>query len=154
LTSFFAFAVTATVGSRDKTEQFVLAATLEGAPEDRAARVLHALLDDPAKVLRFLRMLLSVDGFDAAEILDEIDDGTESAGTRATSAATDEGPLFESLLRTLDRDPERIEEVERLVLELRATEEGAHLLPPRFDEVWTPLLAAYRAIKPASKGAP
>ena len=69
LTAFFAFELTALFDGRTKKSVFVLRVPLLGVPEDRSARVLHALLDDPNKVLRFLKMLLAADGTAAMDLL-------------------------------------------------------------------------------------
>jgi hypothetical protein len=154
LTSFFAFEITATIGQRIERCDFVVRVALEGAPEDRSARVIHSLLDDPAKVMRFLRLLLSLDAFEALDLLDP--ESTDGTGSSPGTAGTDDTvPLFESLVRTLDRDPDRLLEVERLVRELRATEDGARLLPATFDELWVPLWSAYQSLpRSARSGRP
>jgi hypothetical protein len=152
LTSFFAFELTARVGQRVERCEFVVRVALEGAPDDRYARVIHALLNDPAKVMQFLRLLLSLDAFEALELLDPgSSEGTSSS--RRPAGADDTVPLFESLLRTLERDPDRLLEVQRLVTELRRTEDGARLLPPTFDEIWTPLWAAYQSLPRSGRSA-
>lgn len=126
LTAFFTFELRATDGSEVETCEFVVKVALEGAPEDRQARVLHALLDDPAKVLRFLRLLLSLDAFEALELLEP--STTEATSSKSRPSADDAVPLFESLVRTLDREPARLLEVDRVVRELRTSEKGAKLL--------------------------
>ena len=147
LTAFFAFEVTARASNRVERCTFVVRVTLVGAPEDRSAHVLRALLDDPAKVLRFLRMLLSLDAFEALELLDPTEDDLRDTGRGATAAGAEAVPLFESLVRTLEREPDRLGEVKRLVDELRATQDGQKLLPPDFDRVWEPLWAAYESLE-------
>ncbi len=152
LTSFFAFELTARVGQRVERCEFVVRVALEGAPEDRYARVIRSLLDDPAKVMQFLRLLLSLDAFEALELLDpESPDGATSS--RRGTGVDDGVPLFESLLRTLEREPDRLLEVDRLVTELRRTEDGARLLPATFDEIWVPLWAAYQALPRSARSA-
>jgi hypothetical protein len=145
LTSFFAFEITASIGQRVERCEFVVRVALEGAPEDRSARVLHSLLDDPAKVMRFLRLLLSLDAFEALDLL-ESESGDAAGASTGPPGIGDAVPLFESLVRTLDRDPERLLEVDRLVRELRATEAGGRLLPAAFDELWVPLWSAYQSL--------
>lgn len=152
LTAFFAFEIAATAGARVERCTFVVRVPLVGAPEDRNARVLHSLLDDPAKVLRFLRMLLSLDAFEALEVLDPEDEhDTDGAENGAGAGASSYVPLFESLVRTLEREPARLVEVDRLVRELRRTPEGAKLLPPDFERVWTPLWAAFQSLEKGRK---
>lgn len=149
LTAFFAFDVTVRGGSRVEHSVFVVRVRLVNPPEDRIARVLHGLLDDPAKVLRFLRLLLAQD---PSQILDELDDDLEADGQgpatkRGTASANgDVAPLFESLVRTLARDPQRLQEVQRFVQELQGTAAGKSTLPADFDDVWTPLWATYQSM--------
>ena len=151
LTAFFAFEITAKAGARVDRSTFVVTARLEGAPADRSARVLHSLLDDPAKVMRFLQMLLAADGFDSG--LDILLDPAAAATSADGPQGRDElVPLFESLVRTLDREPQRLVEVERLLRELRSTPEGRELLPKNFDEVWSPLWAAYQTLPRSGRG--
>jgi hypothetical protein len=47
--------------------------------------------------------------------------------------------LFESLLRALDRDPERIDQVAQLIEDLCQTPEGRRLVPPRVEEILHPI---------------
>ena len=133
ITSFVAFEVT--VGQR--SEVFVLNLPLTGAPPDRRERLLHAFLKDRKRVMRFLFFLLA----DDAELADAI--GTASAGTGGQGtgeAARSNGGLLESLLRTLNRSPARLDAVARLVADLRKQPDGDELYPD-FDEVWDPIWA-------------
>jgi hypothetical protein len=150
LTSFFAFEITATIGPRVQRREFVVGIALEGLREDRSARVLRSLLDDPGKVMRFLRLLLSLDAFEALDLLEpESLDG--AAPSPDAAGAEDNVPLFESLVRTLDRDPDRLLEVERVVRELGARGFSPRLLPDTFDQLWGPLWSAYRSLSPSAR---
>jgi hypothetical protein len=146
LTAFFAFEITATSAPRTERCTFVVRVPLVGVPEDRNARVLHALLDDPGKVLRFLQMVLSIDACAALELIDPMDDGGTERDPKGSAGGGDAVPLFESLVRALEREPDRLVEVDRLVCELRATAQGAQLLPADFDLIWGPLWAAYQSL--------
>jgi hypothetical protein len=144
LTAFFAFEVVAAVGEESCTETFVMHAPLEGAPADRQARVLQGLLDDPAKVLRFLRMLLATDAFEALSAFD--DQGGPGERGRPGSSSGEIGhdvPLLEALMRAFDRDPQRLVGVERLIRELSSTPDGAALLPDELARVWGPIWSAH-----------
>lgn len=144
LTTFFAFELTPTAAPAKRCT-FVVSVPLEGAPADRAGRIVRSLLDDPSKVLRFLRLLLAVDAFEILNLLDPAKDAKSNRAGNGHSA-DDAIPLFESLVRTLEREPERLVAVDRLVRELRSAPEGERLLPPEFDQVWTPLWAAYQTL--------
>jgi len=145
LTSFFAFSVVVSAGGQSSEAVFVVNAPLQGAPEQRHARILHSMLGDPGKVMRFLRMLLALDPLEGIEGLVR-DGGGEQVGAGADAGS--QAPLLEALLQALDRDPSRIAEFDRAVREMRVTPEGEKLLPPELDEVWLPLREAWESRSP------
>ncbi len=139
LTAFFAFEVTARQGKASLSRRFVLNLPLDGAPQDRKERILRYLLRDRGQVLRFLLYLLadqdqlsSVPGNSADLVADDA----------AARGAFDSPALFEQLVRALERDPRRLDEVNRVVSDLRASPDGETLLPDGFNSVWEPLWAA------------
>lgn len=148
LTSFFAFELTSVDGKIRRS--FILNLPLIGAPDNRRERILRNLLDSPQKLLRFLLMLLLNP------------DNANLGGLLAATGAADkdklqrfeflESTLLESLLRALDRDPSRIDQVAGVIEDLLQTPEGRTLLPNNFESVWLPIwevrqkqLAAERA---------
>lgn len=137
LTSFFAFEVFAEEGPRRACVRFALNLPLVGAPSDRRERILRSLLSNPEQVLRFLMFLLSefgAEGLTAETAGDAFGDGT------AFRPGWGAVPLFESLLHALDQNPSRLDQVARLVEDLRAS--GPGLLPDGFDEIWQPVWEA------------
>jgi hypothetical protein len=135
LTAFFAFEVL----SRDERfrHRFVLRIPLEGAPENRQDRILRHLLSDPERVLRFLLLLLTDSG--AREFSQWAAASPEHDGKGGPIHSLFESTLFESLLRALDRDPERIDQVAQLIEDLCQTPEGRQLLPPRVEQILSPI---------------
>lgn len=139
LTTFFAFEVTARQGKVSISRRFVLNLPLEGAPQDRRERILRYLLRDRGQVLRFLLYLLSDE--------DQLSSVPSEAATLAADGSAEPGALastalFEHLVRALQRNPRRLDEVNRLVNDLRASPESETLLPDGFDSVWEPIWAA------------
>jgi hypothetical protein len=146
LSTFFAFEISARDRDRQGVTRFVLNLPLEGAPPDRRQRLLRSMLQNRAQVLRFLLLLLS-------------DSGAELDGVlRATRALAEFGvtgsasqlfglPLFEAMVRALDRDPARLEHIARLVDDLRSSPETSQLLPDDFDAIWEPIRAAAAEVK-------
>jgi hypothetical protein len=135
LTAFFAFEVQST---DDRFRQrFVLRIPLEGAPDDRRERILRHLLSDPERVLRFLLLLLSDTA--ARDFSQWAGTAPPTDGKRGAIHSLFESTLFESLLRALDRDPERIDQVAQLIEDLCQTAEGRQLLPPRVEEILRPI---------------
>jgi hypothetical protein len=135
LTAFFAFELLSE-GERFR-HRFVLRIPLEGAPENRRDRILRHLLSDPERVLRFLLLLLTDSG--AREFSQWAAAFPEHDGKGGPIQSLFQSTLFESLLRALDRDPERIDQVAQLIEDLCQTPEGKHLLPPRVEEILSPI---------------
>lgn len=142
ITAFFAFEVTARVQERSASERFVLSVPLIGAPENRHERLLLALLSDREKVLRFLLLLLAGGGLDPRALLPP----KAGDGGAGNNFGVGRNALFESLVRTLDRDTRRLDQIARLVDDLRKTVEGAALLPDGFDSIWAPVWAARQRV--------
>ncbi len=140
ITSFFAFTLDFTDGGSTASTQFVLNLPLDGAPEDRRDAILIQLLRDRGMVMRLIRLLLAESGADAAALLHGWAGGGEKeAGNRGSGGV--EVPLFETLVRALDRNPARLDEISRLVVELGRTAAGRELLPEGFLTVWEPIWA-------------
>lgn len=144
ITSFFAFEVLAAVGERKAAIRFVLNLPLENAPTDRHERILHSLLNSKDRVLRFILFLLAEGGTDAASIL--LATRSQLSGRDGRSRHSIEFPLFEVLVRALDRNPTKIAQVARLVEDLRKLPEGQQLLPDGFDSLWEPIWAAHERL--------
>lgn len=144
LTAFFVFEVRVRVGKATATRAFVLNLPLVGEPQDRAAGVLRRLLESRERVLALLLMMLSGEQFSADGLSSRLAHGNGSAEALGFDG---EVTLFEALVRTLDRDPTRLDRLERTVAELRATEAGQTLLPAGFDEVWGPIWTARRELE-------
>jgi hypothetical protein len=139
-----AFFVIELVSRREATEaraSFVVRAQLIGEPADRLQRVLASELRNRSDLVRLLLMLLG--GSDQA-FGDLIDVLTErpmgSAGAAAWAVGSE--ALLEPLMRTLARDPRRLDEIGRLVAELTRTEDGSRLLPDGWLDVWAAVEAA------------
>ena len=137
LTSFFVFNVES---SKPKlTRQFVLNVPLLGVPDNRHEAILRDLLSDRDRVLTFLLLLLQDSG---ARDLSHLMQSSHSKKEQFTFAQSLFGtPLFESLIRALDRDPERLEQVDHVIRDLRSSEQGQALLPDDLDAIWAPIWA-------------
>lgn len=144
LTPFFAFLLTASDQGRVAASRFVLNCVLHGAPEERKERVLRSLLKDRSDVVRLLLLLLTGE---PGEIGGALELATrEPHGGSGGHSAGFAWPLFETLVRALKLDPDRLARVARLVEELQATEEGAALLPEDFDAIWDPIRTVYERL--------
>ena len=143
LSSLFAFSVEAAEGSRRREERFTLNLPLEGAPADRRDRVLRSVLRDRDRVLRFLLFLLA-DG-DPRQAARLLVSGDRTGDGDGEDSYVIDLPLFESLLRALDREPAKLDHVAGLIEDLRKIPEGEALIPEGFTEIWDPIWAAREA---------
>lgn len=141
LTSFFAFELTASAKDTEVARRFVLNVPLEGAPSDRRERIMRSLLDSQDKVLRLILFLLAEGGHDSHEAL--LTTRKMLYGETGNNGAVHTGfPLFEALVRALERDPARLDRIARLLDDLRKTPEGRQLVPDGLETIWEPLLTA------------
>ena len=143
ITSFFAFEVTRRVSKRSRSCRFVLNVTLEGAPANRNEVLLRSMLRDRGQLIRFLLLLLGDTGDDPAAWRQALDSGlAASAGLQVMEAQA----LLEPLLRALERDPSRLDHVDRLLRDLGvgSTEDGA--VPDGLSEIFGPIWEARKRI--------
>lgn len=145
ITSFFAFTVKAISGAKSASINFILNLPLEGVPEGRHERILRTLLRNRHQVLRYLLLLLADEGFAIQQVLS----GPRSSSVQSTAVGLSpvQLPLFEALVRTLHRCPERLDQVAQLVEDLRKTPDGTSLLPNDFQVIWDPIWAARGRLK-------
>jgi hypothetical protein len=140
LTAFFAVELRAETSSGSGVRQFLIAAELIGAPQDRLERILVNELRNGSDLIRLLLLMLgNVDP--AFGGLADLGGGGIVARPDGVSILGSEA-LLEPLLRALSRDPDRIDEIERLMAELMRAPDGAKLLPPGWDRLWAAIGAA------------
>ena len=145
LTAFFAFEVSLREGKHRVRRRFAVTATLHGAPEDRKERILRSLLSDRRRVLQLLFLILSGPGADVSAFVQAMRrESTDSGGSFGGWEQTD---LLEALLKSLSRNPRRIDEAAALIFDLRKTPEGRDLLPEGLNEIWEPVWKAREALR-------
>lgn len=145
LTTFFAFEGRATVDGKSDTCRFMLNLQSRGFPQDRRQRLLRHLLKDRQQVMRYLFLLLGEEGSLS------LSDFTELPRHSSGSSNANEGyhanlPMLEALVKALERNPEKLDHVDRLITELSSTEEGRALLPEEFDQIWQPIWQARKEL--------
>lgn len=135
LTAFFAFQLTSADGQFQS--HFVLKAALENAPDHRREHILRHLVADRERLLRFLLLLLMDHGArDFGRLFGEAGQGE---GNGDVVHAMFGSTLLESLLRAMDREPERIDQVAQVIEDLQKTPEGQSLLPKDLQAIWDPI---------------
>lgn len=137
LTSFYMFDVES---AKPKFKRrFVLNIPLQGVPQNRHEAILRELLSDRDRVLKFLLLLLQDSG--ARDLSTLMQSSNDTEGQFAFVQSLFGATLFESLIRALDRDPERLEQVAHVIRDLRSSEQGQDLLPDDLDAIWAPIWA-------------
>lgn len=147
LTAFVVFQLSARISGQSMLSQFVLRIPLDGVPEDRPERLLRAMLKNRDQVMRFLLFILAdgkndVDGGGMA-LLDALNSEPGDSPNRYAS----ESPLFEALVQALHREPSRLDQIARTVVDLERTPEGAQLLPLGFHTIWAPIWEARQRLR-------
>jgi len=135
LTAFFAIELELKEARKRARVDFVVRASLMGAPNDRLDQLLVRLLRTRGDVLRYMLFLLAGDDHALAS-LRGVSGEIEAGRGDGAVAGTLDLPLVEWLVRAVSRSPERIDHLARLITSLRATSEGRELLPVGFEDVW------------------
>ena len=147
VTSFFALRLSGRSAGGERHLDVTARLPLDGAPEGRAEAVTADLLSDRDRLLRFILILLS-DDVDVDRMLDELGGllADRRAGVSSASSAAMGPlglPLLEPMLRALHRAPERLDEIDKLLEDIRtAGGSTTDLLPPELDELWATVTAA------------
>jgi hypothetical protein len=142
LTPFMGFEIEATAGKLSHSVRFALHLPLRGAPRGRREDILRALLNDRERILRYLLLVLAETGGAAALAPDVIEALAAPTIGEAGARGTMDLPLLEGLLRALDGDQAKLEQIDRLLADLEQTGAVSDLLPEGFREVWDPIWAA------------
>jgi len=131
ITSFLAFKLE--LGKFSKS--FVLNLPIRGIPEDREEKILQSIISTRENFLRYLWLLLYegdyafFDSSMGAKITDLFKPGRFWLGG-------EEIPLFEELVRTYSRSPDKIKRIAKLIDDLSKTKEGDKILPQEFKQLW------------------
>ena len=145
LTAFFAFEISAREGSLRASRRFSVTVELIGAPEDRKERLLRSFLKNRRQVLRLLLLLLMDEGADVSLFVDAA--RRDEHASRWPFGGREEPTLLEALLRSLSRDPARVDHAARLIADLGRTPEGRDLLPEGLEEIWESVWAVREEVR-------
>lgn len=151
LTPFLAFRARIAVGGKTGEIRFVVKVPLAGAPADRKDHLLQYVIKNQRELMAYLLMLLSEpeEGGINANVLQRFANG-ETGGMQSWFDA----PIFESLVRCLDRNPQQLDEVWALLKDLGTTEGGQALIPEGLSEIWAPIWSAHQSLKASDEKRP
>jgi len=142
LTGFAAFELSTRRDSHKASVAFVLNLPISGIPSHRNSSILHHIIADRSRFLRYLLFLLADDDAQFGAY------GPLSAGLSQDPDSHAKGvgaiPLLEELIRAYSRKPEKIDRIGRLIDDLKKAGQADDLLPEGFDAVWQTFVAARR----------
>ncbi len=141
LSSFLHF----TISDRDIGSEFLIRIHVAGIPSTRLDNIFKSIINSRDKFFTYLRFLLtdelSKEDFEATP--------PKKAKQPANGASWDfEMPIFEQLLVTASRNPQRLREVDRVITSLRESN-GDGVIPQDFLSLWEIFKAA---IPPTESG--
>ena len=146
ISAFFAFDMTVTSGGMSLSEGFVLKLPLQDAP-DRRKCIMEEMLKDKSQVLRLMMLLLSLErGSDPTGTLPGEWRGGDK-GNGQPQLLPGMVPLFENMVRTLNNNPQRIDDLNNLISDLKKNPETNKLLPEGLSEIWEPIWEARMMMK-------
>jgi len=67
-------------------------------------------------------------------------------GPSSDTAHLPQFPLFESLIKALNRNPSQLDRIHSLVKDLRQFHEDETMLPDNFEEIWDPIYAVRQTL--------
>lgn len=138
LSSIVAFELTGTYQGVDGSIRFALQLPHEGFPEDRHAHIVRHIVSTRAGFLRYLRLLLAATSGELSVLgLDALTDAAEPVDNSTGRSGVFDDVLLEELVRTLSREPSRLDAIDRLIADLSKTEAGRGLIPPELLTLWS-----------------
>jgi hypothetical protein len=145
LTSFVVVELQLSHAGQDARVVFVVNARMEGGPEDRRERTLASLLENRGALVRFLLLLLGESAADDLTGAIDVISGEPSPQAEVWRRSQWHA-LFEPMVRSLARQPARLDEICQLIEDLSKTPAGRRLLPPDLRSVWEPIWEARQAL--------
>lgn len=137
LTSLVAFEIRVRHEGAGATIRFGLKLPAEGFPDDRHAHLVRQIVSTRSGFFRYLRLLLAVaSGALGALGLEGVLERRPTQGNGDGGGLPFEEVVLEDLLRTLSRDPDKLEPIDRLVRTLSSTAAGEELIPADFRALW------------------
>jgi hypothetical protein len=147
ISTFFAFDINVSYSSKILSEAFVLKLPLHGAPDikTRTRGITKEMLKDEKEVLRLIMLYLSLE---RESIIKEAPPNPPEPIPHSSRSHIIV-PLFESMVKLLNEDPQRIDDLNNLISDLKSNPDTSNLLPKGLDEIWESIWKARKNMKEA-----
>ena len=137
LTSFMAFLLDAENAGKKLSLSFVLNLPISGLPAERDKRILHDIIADKGRFLRYLLMLLAGEDAGNAFLCTFRSDGQSEGNSFSLDF-----PLLEELVKAYSRHPEKLDRIASLIADLKESGQDRDLLPEGFESIWQTFMLA------------
>ena len=119
-------------------KQFLLLSEIE-VPASRLGRVFSEVIDSSDKFLKYLMTILNDNELiESIDNSDEINSAPESQlKEKNLSPINYEAPLYEQLLQTASRNPEKLKVIDDTIIRLMEDTEKQEIVPEEFLEMWS-----------------
>jgi hypothetical protein len=121
----------------DRLRSFLMKVEIVGLPETRVSRILRSIINSRDRFFEYLRFLLSDDA-DKESVGTEPDERGKSNGEAASIWDTS-SPIFEQLLLSASRSPQRLKAIDDVIEQLRKEDDedpSRRVVPQEFLEFW------------------
>ena len=134
----------------ERLRAFLTKIDVEGLPETRVSRILRSIINSRDRFFEYLRFLLA-DDFSKGAIGTEADDNNRRNGDGDGTGIWDMSqPIFEQLLLSASRSPQRLKAIDDVIHQLRKDEDEqseSNIIPHEFLDFWE----AFKQIVPKQK---
>ena len=138
LSAFLAIEISASADGITVRRRFARSITVEGMPDDRLARLISKMLSDRRRLFQLLWLLLSPDADMTYGQFERLSDDGHLSGS---GWGAGNSGMLERMLETLAAEPKRLDSVDELLRDLRATDLGAETIGDEFFQAWDTLMS-------------
>jgi hypothetical protein len=132
-----AFLLDAENAGKKLSLSFVLNLPISGLPAERDKRILHDIIADKGRFLRYLLMLLAGEDAGNAFLCTFRSDGQSEGNSFSLDL-----PLLEELVKAYSRHPEKLDRIASLIADLKESGQDRDLLPEGFESIWQTFMLA------------
>ena len=131
----------------EQLRSFLVKVEIEGMPETRVSQILRSIINSRDRFFEYLRFLLADDN--DKDPIGSDDDERKSGDGDGSDIWDSSKPIFEQLLLSASRSPQRLKAIDGVIEQLQKDDDGSasDIVPVEFLEFWQ----AFKQIVPQRK---
>jgi hypothetical protein len=146
--AFLVLRVTVSVGKARAEREATIRAFMTGvAREERDRAIVRSIIRSPNEFIRYLSFLLADPDRDPIQGPPVGPEPPGPGGPTDPPLLDPRFPVLENLVRAVERDPERLERIARLLKDLSDQDGEESIIPDGFTDIWEPIITAYRELE-------